>query len=75
VARGEGIELIEEREDGSLRERTYYPSFTDRVECATACANYFAPKLTAQQVENMDPVAELSDEDIARQLEALMTGK
>ena len=75
VARGEGVDLVEETEDGSLRERTYYPSFTDRVECATACANYFAPKLTAQQVENIDGAEELSDEDIARQLEALMTGK
>ena len=75
VARGEGIDLIEEKEDGSLKERTYYPNFTDRVEAATSCANYFAPKLTAQQVENLDGATELSDEDITRQLEVLMTGK
>lgn len=74
VARGEGIDLIEERE-GQLIERTYYPNFTDRVEAATSCANYFAPKLTAQQVENIDGAAELSDEDIARQIDALMSGK
>ena len=73
VARGEGIDIIEEC-DGVLTERTYYPNFTDRVECATSCANYFAPKLTAQQVEDVTGTEELSDEDIARQLEQLMSG-
>jgi len=75
VARGEGIDLVEEQQDGSLRERTYYPNFTDRVEAATSCANYFAPKLTAQQVETIDPTDELSDEDLARKINALMTGQ
>ena len=74
VARGEPIELYDKNSNGEVAEYTHYPTFGDRVEAATSCANYFAPKLTAQQVENMDGAAELSDEDLARQIESLMNG-
>ncbi len=74
ICRGEPIEVTEMDEEGVIVQKTYYPTFTDRVEAAQACANFFAPKLTAQQTETMDPVSELSDEDIDRQL-AQLEGK
>lgn len=71
VARGEPIETVELAEDGTPTEKTIYPTFSDRVDAANQCANYFAPKLTAQQVENMDPVAEMTDEELDRKLAEL----
>lgn len=71
VARGEPIEIVELEEDGSPIEKTVYPTFADRVEAANQCANYYAPKLTAQQVESLDPVAEMTDEELDRKLAEL----
>lgn len=68
LSRGEPIDYVTLQEDGSLKEMTYYPTIGDRVEAAQSCANYFAPKLVAQQVENMDPLQDMSDEDIDRKL-------
>lgn len=68
VARGEPIDIVELNEEGLRIAKIYYPTFSDRVECANACANYFAPKLTAQQTESMDPVSEMTDEELNRKL-------
>jgi hypothetical protein len=58
-------------DDGIPQEKTIYPTFTDRVDAANQCANYYAPKLTAQQVESLDPVAEMTDEELDRKLAEL----
>ena len=71
MARGEPIDLIELNDEGFPVEKTYYPTLGDRIECANQCANYFAPKLTAQQVETLDPVAEMTDEELDRKLAEL----
>ena len=71
VARGEPIDCYETAEDGTVVEKTVFPSFEDRVEAANICANYYAPKLTAQQVESVDSATEMSDEDLERELAKL----
>jgi hypothetical protein len=71
IARGEPIEHMTTDEDGCVRGVTIYPDFESRIDAANQCANYFAPKLTSQQVENLDPVTEMTDEELNRKLAEL----
>lgn len=74
VSRGDVI-TIKEFDGDEIKEKTYYPSFQDRIDAAQLCANYFAPKLSAQQTESLDPVSEMTDEELNRQLAELSGGQ
>lgn len=76
MSRGEPVETYTQSPEDPdvLIKRTVVPDLAMRVDAAKACANYFAPKLSIQQVDmtGLSELGDLSVDELQSRLRVVM---
>lgn len=71
IARGEQFTIKEYNKGAdAYLPKTYYPTFSERMDAAKAAAPYYAPRLSAQSVKQVEPVEQFAQvlEEMSKRL-------